>query len=195
VGLNELAQLGEFVGGIVVVVSLVYLAYQVRQNTNTLRTENYARVLVRMSTLQSRIASDAQLNHIFVVGAEDPARLTRSERIRFSWALYELFGAGEFMYHQSRENALPDAVWKRWEATICWWLSHPGIRAWWSARPSPLASDFEDFAEEIIRTNRVDLQAVARWRGFVAGEGLPSPSAVTVAASELPDPAPGEHDP
>ena len=53
-GLERLALLGEFVGGFFVIVSLVYLAHQVRQNTRSLRTENYARVLDRMSTLQSR---------------------------------------------------------------------------------------------------------------------------------------------
>ena len=41
-GLDSLAQLGEFVGGVFVVPSLVYLAHQVRQNTRSLRTENYA---------------------------------------------------------------------------------------------------------------------------------------------------------
>jgi hypothetical protein len=168
--LGQLAQLGEFVGGIVVVVSLIYVAYQVRQNTKSLRTENYARVLDRMSTLQSRLAADAELNRIFVVGAEDPGRLSRSERIRFTWALYELFGAGEFMYHQSRENALPAAVWERWDKTICWWLSHPGMRLWWTSKPAPLAADFEAFVDDVIRSRVATPESLARWHGFVAGD-------------------------
>lgn len=46
--LDTLAKLGEFVGGFFVVLSLVYLAHQVRMNTKSLRSENYARVLERM---------------------------------------------------------------------------------------------------------------------------------------------------
>ena len=57
--LDTLAQIGEFVGGFFVVISLIYLARQVGQNTKSLRTENYARVLDRMSTLQSRLSLDA----------------------------------------------------------------------------------------------------------------------------------------
>ena len=170
--LDTLAQLGEFVGGFFVVISLIYLAYQVRQNTRSLRAENYARVLTRMSELQSRLALDSELNHLMIVGAEDPWRLTRAERVRFSWALYELIGTAEFMYHQSRERTLPAAVWTRWETTLGWWLSHPGMRAWWRARPSPFSSDFEAFAEEIIRTDRYDAVAVQRWRDFVAGDSV-----------------------
>lgn len=91
--LDQLALLGEFVGGIFVVISLVYVAHQVRQHTRSLRTENYARVLERMSSLQSRMAVDSALNRIFVVGAEEPGRLTPGERLRFAWALYEMLVA------------------------------------------------------------------------------------------------------
>lgn len=173
--LETLANVGEFVGGVFVVVSLIYLAFQVRQNTRSLQSENYARLLDRMSTLQSRLAVDPELNHMFMVGAEDPGRLTRAERMRFSWALYELFGTAEFMYHQSLDKTLPEVVWQRWEATIGWWLSHPGMRAWWAAKPSPLAADFQELGDEMIRNDRFDAAAVDRWRQFVAGEDLPVP--------------------
>jgi len=170
--LDTLAKLSEFVGGIFVVISLVYLAYQIRQNTRSLRAENYARLLDRMSNVQSRLSLDPELNHMFMVGAEDPGRLSPAERIRFSWALYELFGNGEFMYHQARDKTLPPGVWDRWEATMGWWLSHPGMRAWWVAKPTPLTADYEAFCNEIIRNNRFDSAAVNRWRNFVAGEGM-----------------------
>ena len=174
--LAALANLGEFIGGLFVVVSLIYLAYQVRQNTRSLRSENYARLLDHMSMLQSRLAIDPEFNHIFVVGAQDPGRLTSAERVRFSWGLYELFGAAEFMYHQSRENSLPEAVWGRWEATIGWWLSHPGMRDWWNSKPAPLAADFQAFGDDLIRNDRFDVAADERWRSFVAGEGTTKPS-------------------
>jgi len=180
--LDSLAQVGEFIGGVFVIISLVYVAHQVRQNTRSLRAENYARVLDRMSTLQSRLSMDPELNRVFMVGAQDPGRLSRSERIRFTWALYELFGAGEFMFHQSREEALPPEVWARWEATIGWWLSHPGIRAWWEAKPAPLAADFEAFGNEVMRTHRMDPSVVERWLAFVSGEGLPESPATAAPA-------------
>lgn len=171
--LDSLAKLGEFVGGVFVVITLAYLAYQVRQNTKSMRIENYARVLERMSTLQSRLAVEPELNHVFMVGAEDPARLTRAERLRFSWALYEMIGAAEFMYHQSLQKALPPTVWTRWEASLRWWLSHPGMRAWWAAKPAPFTAEFESFANKMIAGDPMDAATIGRWRRFVSGEGLP----------------------
>jgi hypothetical protein len=174
--LSTLANLGEFIGGMFVVVSLVYLAHQVRQNTRSLQAENYARLLDRMSTLQSRLAVEPELNRLVVLGCQDPGRLTSAERIRFAWALYELFGAAEFMYHQSRTGSLPGMVWARWEASIAWWLSHPGVRAWWKAKPAPLTEDFTAFGDDLIRNDSFDKQADERWKRFVAGDDIPDPS-------------------
>lgn len=193
--LDTLAQLGEFIGGVFVVVSLAYLAHQIRQNTRSLRTENYGRVLDRMSALQSRLSSDAGLNRVFMVGAQDPSRLTRSERTQFAWALYELFGAGEFMYHQSLEKALPPAVWERWRATIAWWLTWPGIRAWWAAKPSPLAADFQAFGDEMLRAHRQDPEAIARWEAFVAGGDPVPPDGRRLRSDRLVAAGPGARSP
>lgn len=181
--LSTLANLGEFVGGIFVVVSLVYLAYEVRQNTRSLLAENYGRLLDRMSTLQSRLAADADLNRIVIAGAQAPGSLKRAERVRFSWALYELIGAGEFMYHQAQEGALPQEVWKRWETTLCWWLSHPGMRVWWKGKPTPFSVSFEQFVEDEILSRPFDPEAVRRWEAFVAGEAMPGSPARSPAAS------------
>lgn len=170
--LGTLANLGEFVGGTFVVISLVYLAYQVRQNTHSLLSENYGRLLDRMSTLQARLAADAELNRIVIVGAQAPGALTRAERVRFSWALYELVGAGEFMFHHAQEGALSQEVWKRWETTLRWWLCHPGMRAWWKAKPTPFSTSFEAFVDDTILTQSFDPDALQRWEGFVAGRGL-----------------------
>ena len=63
--LDTLANLGEFAGGVFVLITLVYLAHQVKQNTKSLRIENYARVLERMSALQSRLALEPELNRLF----------------------------------------------------------------------------------------------------------------------------------
>lgn len=168
--LDTLAKLGEFVGGFFVVVSLAYLAYQVRQNTRSLRAENYARVLDRMSALQSQLSVNPELNRIVVVGAGDPGALEPQERVRFGWAMYELFGAAEFMYHQAEQKALPTEVWTRWQKTVAWWFHSPGIRTWWENKPTPLSSDFERFCDDLRRTGTIDAQAARRWELFVAGE-------------------------
>jgi hypothetical protein len=45
--LETMSQLGEFVGGCGVILSLVYLAIQIRSNTNSQRADMTARILER----------------------------------------------------------------------------------------------------------------------------------------------------
>ena len=95
--LQSLAYLGEIVAAAAVVASLVYLAVQVRQSTKAQRTENFARALDRISAIQALLSQDGELAHLFARGVRDTSNLTALEKIRFTWTLYESFGAFEFM--------------------------------------------------------------------------------------------------
>lgn len=178
--LESLANLGEVVSAIAVVASLLYLAVQVRQATRAQRTENYGRALDRISAMQAMLSHDGETSRIFAIGVEDTTRLTPLDRIRYTWALYEAFGAFEFMYHTWRTNEIPEEVWRRWSYTVAWWLSFPGVRAWWHNRPVRFSDSFTSYVETVIRDNPVDPEAGRRWRAFVetgdaAGEAGPTP--------------------
>jgi hypothetical protein len=90
-----------------------------------------------------------------------------------------MFGALEFMFHQSRVGAIPDEVWVRWSETTAWWLSHPGIQSWWHAKPSPFSRNFSSFIDELLVRNPTDEVAARRWQAFVRGVGPTAPSEPT----------------
>jgi hypothetical protein len=176
--LEALANLGDFISAIVVVVSLVYLASQVRQNTESMRTENYARVLERVANMQARLGADAVFSELIARGAADPARLTAGERVQFTWTFYEMFGAFEFMFHQAGSNALPMEVWQRWSETLSWWISLPGVKAWWLSRPAPFSASFTGFVDAKLQQGPADTDASLRWGAFLR-TGVP-PEAVPI---------------
>lgn len=167
--LQDLADLGEFVSALVVLISFVYLAVQMRQNTRAIRAENYARALDRISAMQSQMSGDPVFAAFMATGVADPSRLSPVDRIRLTLLGYEMFGAFEFMFLQAQEGTLPAEVWERWSATAAWWLSWPGIRTWWAARPAPFTSAFSAFVDSCIRENRGDADALQRWQAFVRG--------------------------
>ena len=170
--LESLANLADFISAIVVVVSLVYLAYQVRQNTESLRTENYARVLERVANMQARLGADAVFSELITRGATDPVRLTAGERVQFTWTFYEMFGAFEFMFHQAGSNALPMEVWERWSETLSWWISLPGVKAWWISRPAPFSASFTRYVDGKLPQGPADADASRRWGAFLR-TGIP----------------------
>lgn len=168
IDLQSLANIGEIVGAVAVVASLLYLAAQVRQGTTAQRTENYARALERVSAMQSVLSQDGEISRIFAKGVQDPSRITALERIRFTWSLYVAFDAFEFMFHTYNTDQIPDEVWERWSSTVAWWLCFPGVQAWWQNRPVQFSKSFTVFVEALIRDNPTNVEANERWQQFVA---------------------------
>jgi hypothetical protein len=55
------------------------------------------------------------------------------------------------------------------------------MRAWWAAKPTPLARDFQGYGDEILRTRRMETGTLERWHAFVAGNDLPAGREETVS--------------
>jgi len=172
IDLQYLANLGEVVGAVVVVLSLIYLAVQVRQNTRAQRTENYSRALDRLAAMQSMLSQDGEMSLIFSKAVLNTSNLTPEERIRFTWSMYEAFGAFEFMFHASRDAAIPAEVWTRWSSAVAWWLCFPGVQTWWQERPIPFTESFTAFVESLFKDNPTDIESVQRFQKFIA-QGKP----------------------
>lgn len=165
IGLLE--SLGTIISLLAVALTLAGLAMRTRQNTQTLRSLTYSRALDRLAAAQARLAADAEMSRLFSIGLRDPARLTRHERIRFTWLLYEMFGIFEFMHDQARAKSIPPEVWERWSPTVAWWLMFPGAQAWWKAKPTPFNSRFSAYVESRIARPCADEEANRRWQEFL----------------------------
>jgi hypothetical protein len=164
--LQTLANVGEFLGGLAVIVSLIYLAVQIRSNTSSQQSETYARSLERMASMQAFMAKDHAFTKMFNEGLIDPSQLTVTQKIQFSWVLTEMFGNFEFMFFQCEQRNLPVVLWDRWEETMKWWLTFPGVVAWWKGKPTPFTPAFMSCVEECIAQG-YQPESPGAWESFI----------------------------
>ena len=118
-----LGNYGEFVGAIAVVVTLVYLAVQVRHSREA--TEANTRSLRSVARFESgrywseetiRMALSPDMAGIVAAGFEDASRLGDQERERWvAWCLQHAL-MKDTLYHQYIEGVLPEDVWSAHEA-------------------------------------------------------------------------------
>jgi len=87
--------------------------------------------------------------------------------VQFTWTFYEMFGAFEFMFHQATSNELPPEVWERWSETLSWWLSLPGVKAWWISRPAPFSASFTSYIDGKLQQGPAYGDASQRWGAFL----------------------------
>ena len=149
--ITTLAAWGEFLGGLAVVVSLIYLATQIRQNSRLLRVSTAAVVSDASTSVTSLVAQDPEMARIFVEGQVDRGALSEADRRSFDPIVSMVFSARCLEYHLWQEGAVIPILWETRRRQMAWFLSNPGIQQWWSTWRGTFDDDFGDFVDGLIR--------------------------------------------
>ena len=145
-----LAAWGEFIGGIAVVVSLVYLASQIRMNTKTVRASNLSGYIAAASEWNRMIVDPAAAS-LYVRGMEDFVGLSAEDQVRFNGLMGHLFGMTLNVRHLRRRGLYDASMEGEAEHTIAYILESPGARQWWTANRHWWNSEFGEFVDGLIR--------------------------------------------
>ena len=131
--LEQLGNIGELVGGIAVVASLLYVAVQLRQNTSI--TKSYARqsIAARASEFQLAVAQNDEILAV-VTKLFRHEELSPNEEVRLHFFLGCLFRATEEAFLQHREGFLEDEYWNKRGNLMLNYLRYPGIFESWQDR-------------------------------------------------------------
>ena len=146
---EAITAVGELVGAAAVVISLAYLAIQVRQNTRSTRAASFHAVTDSFNQLNSIVAQDESLARIFQLRLQDIEQLDPLERIRFDFFILSACRIFETLFYQSRQGIGEQALWKAEEATMRSLLDNPGIRDWWQC-PFRFTPEFRGYVDKLI---------------------------------------------
>ena len=129
--LEGLGNIGELIGGLAVIVSLVYLAIQVRQGARTTRAVMLQQHTLALQGTLVAIGSDAQTSRVFNAGLRSWSELSEEEQGQFSLLMSGTFQFFESVFQQHRSGLLQEDLWQSYETRIRWYLARSGVRAWW----------------------------------------------------------------
>jgi hypothetical protein len=161
---ETLGNLGDFVGGIAVVVTLVYLAVQVRQNTRSLDATSRQQVVDSYRTV-NRLLIDPATARKFSTGLVSFPDLPFEERSTFAAVASEigLFFQCAFALHDSGQ--LEDETYHAyldWTAAV---LATPGGQTWWQdARNVWSKRTAEALDARLARGGLIDVCALPAYR-------------------------------
>lgn len=148
--LSDLGNLGDFVGGIAVVVTLAYLAIQIRQNTQEVRSASLDAVAASHMEFQRSVWGDAALNKVWFDGMygvplpEDAGR-------QFLFMVITCARHWERAYHKARGGRLDETSWSGIHRELAGVFAFPGTRQYWTRIQYMFPADFVEFAENAVR--------------------------------------------
>jgi hypothetical protein len=135
---DALGALGEIVGAAAVVITLVYLAVQTRQNTEAVRHAFARGVMEDANAWRFKIVENPDVSELFRNGLRDPESLDANDKYRFRMLLDALL----FHWQHAVQSGVPIP-----KANITRVLSQPGGVWYWSRAKDVLTPEFVDFIQ------------------------------------------------
>jgi hypothetical protein len=145
--LDQFGNIGEIIGALGVIISLAYLAMQIRKNTEAERTSTYQSIVSDFGALNNTMASTPELSYLFVQAMEDYHQLSSDEKARISQLFFQSFRYFENMYYQQQKGYLDKEVWTGWKRLMLTYYSRPGFQTWWKHRRDVYSEPFAIFLE------------------------------------------------
>lgn len=149
--LSALAAVGEFISAIAVLISLIYLALQIRQNTQTVRANTHHAGSTAWAGLTAQIASDAELSELYHQGRVSPDALSPEQTRRFELLMDSVLAQIENFFIQHRLGILPQSNQDRFAEILRAQFRSEGARRYWKRRRTLYTAPFVAYIERELQ--------------------------------------------
>lgn len=149
--LKQWASIAEIVSGVAVVVTLVFLIFGIRENTEATRASTYGRSMAGMIEFRQTVINDPEIARIYNVFLEhntaelDDVEITRVRQL--IWMIYSIY---EDAFYAQEYGVLGESEWSRFRRQIC--LHWPRmVSAGFDERlPEVMTQEFVGYIEDLV---------------------------------------------
>ena len=160
--LEQAAFLAEVIGGIGVILSLIYLSTEVRRSRKQSQRDSMALLTAKRTEIMYQVTDNHELAAIVwrcLAGSRVPA---------YEWARYSLYLTTtmvtiEMGFRKIWADEVDDITAKTWVEGADFWFKYPGMRTWWRAGQIGYSDQFSAYIEQrfkLIEVNGSDAEAV-----------------------------------
>jgi len=177
--LSDLSALGSFVSGFAVLVSLVFLYFQLRQigaqvkqaeknQQASIRQQRTARLVEMLAT-----STDAPFAQALVKGFAGAEDITDTQYAQFTFGMTASFRNCEDSFYQYADGLLNESAFDSLRLETRTQFRSAGIRVFWKTSRGAFGKEFVSFMNDMMETTSVHRgpdNALARWKSAVAAE-------------------------
>ncbi|MEQ9316208.1 MAG: hypothetical protein RLN72_10165 [Henriciella sp.] len=146
--LNDFYLVSQIVAVVLVAPSILYLALQVRQNTQQLRATARFQWVEASGQFNALTAGSLQAASVFRRGWDNPDQLDDDERMQFLVHLGQFMQIYSTMYELHKEKLLPDTQWHNCRKDMISVMNAPGgLWVWETFGKQGLNSEFVAYME------------------------------------------------
>lgn len=125
---EAIGAIGEIVGALAVVVTLVYMVIQIRQNTAAVATATYESTMTGFNDINVVVASDPELASLLDRGTQNPDELSAQEVTQFNFLLRCYANQWWKLLKLHERGSLSEDDWSVFAREAAQFLDQPGCR-------------------------------------------------------------------
>jgi hypothetical protein len=144
--IQTLGSLGEFIGSLAVLVTLVYLAVQTRQTVINARQRSYSDILTRRQELMFMLM-DRDVIELWAKGC-NRERLDAIDAQRFTSMGVCWLSHVQDTYIQYQAGLVEEEVWAAERALMTVAFNQPGFQDWWAHSKQYVSTEFAEVMEK-----------------------------------------------
>jgi hypothetical protein len=152
--IDALGNIGDFLGGLGVIVTLVYLALQVRQNTITSKTNSYQEAVSAVSEWSREVGVNSEATDILLRGSLNQEDLSPQEQMRFNLLMSAYLRNMENLHMKFLTGAVDSVVWDGWETRLrTFFHNSPGMITYWNDNQSVFSPKFRRTVDAVLASS------------------------------------------
>ena len=146
----ELGAIGELLGGLAVIGSLIYVGIQVRHNARSVEAATHVQMLQATSAMNVMVVGHDDVADLVRRGQDDPASLTPTEWARFVEFAYMRFGVWEAAFLNHSKGTIDRETWLAWDGGSRNTARGPGYERFWAEHGNGMAPSFQRYVERDV---------------------------------------------
>ena len=149
----KLSAWAEAFGIIAVVLSLAFVAYELRQNTQAVQVANH-QSLVAMDMEKNSWLRDRDFAAVYVLAREDFEALTPVQSTQYLTFIADTFNTWEFAHITYSEGAMGENVWSGFDGFYRTELATEGGQWFWRDGGTEFSPAFRAYIDSLIQNDR-----------------------------------------
>lgn len=169
---NAVDAIGSILGAIAVIVTLIYLSKQVKDQNRALRTNIRDSAFQQLQQWNYSLISEPSLSAVFQKGlsSADWRNLAEQDRARLVHTMYSFFKMFENIYLHSLDPTIGPDLWDRNKEILIVYASQPGAQYYLQLRRQTFDTRFMQFIDSMGRSSMKSGAAVAQLQGEVPSD-------------------------
>jgi len=156
--LENIYYIGQTVAVVAILLSIVFVGLQIRQNTKALKATSHHAITDSFNQLNALVGTNPEAGRIWRVGLSGIDNLDEDEQMSFSYLCLGYMRVFETLYFQNKNGTMEPQLFESEKRSIVWASSFPGFRAWWASNTISLSDEFRAFIDAIMQSAVADAE-------------------------------------